>query len=74
MLAKISLSLLRNPLLAAGLAQALGRAAGIIQAIGLVAVFGGLIAAAVSALSPEASLRCKEQPGVLSPKAVTLTV
>ena len=38
-------------LLAAGLAQALGGAAGIIQAIGLVAVFGGLIGAAVSALS-----------------------
>ena len=51
MLAKISLSLLRNPLLAAGLAQALGSAAGIIQTIGLVAVFAGLIGAAVSALS-----------------------
>ena len=38
-------------LLAAGLAQALGGAAGIIQAIGLVAVFGGLIGAAVSALA-----------------------
>lgn len=37
--------------LAAGLAQALGGAAGIIQAIGLIAVFGGLIGAAVSALS-----------------------
>jgi hypothetical protein len=37
--------------LAAGLAQALGGAAGIIQAIGLVAVFGGLIGAAVSALA-----------------------
>jgi hypothetical protein len=40
-----------NPILAAGLAQALGTAAGIIQAIGLIAVFGGLIGAAVSALS-----------------------
>jgi hypothetical protein len=37
--------------LAAGLGQALGTAGGIIQAIGLVAVFGGLIGAAVSALS-----------------------
>jgi hypothetical protein len=40
-----------NPMIAAGLAQALGGAAGIIQAIGLVAVFGGLIGAAVAALS-----------------------
>jgi hypothetical protein len=39
------------PMLAAGLAQALGAAAGIIQGIGLVSVFGGLIGAAVSALS-----------------------
>lgn len=38
-------------MLAAGLAQALGSAAGIIQAVGLVAVFGGLIGAAISALS-----------------------
>jgi hypothetical protein len=36
---------------AAGLAQALGNAGGIIQGIGLIAVFGGLIGAAVSALS-----------------------
>lgn len=35
----------------ATLGQALGTAAGIIQNIGLVAVFGGLIGAAVSALS-----------------------
>jgi hypothetical protein len=39
------------PMLGAGLAQALGSAAGIIQGIGLVSVFGGLIGAAVSALS-----------------------
>src|SRR5258708_3149261 len=38
-------------LLAAGLAQALGTAAGIINAFGLVAVFGGLIGACISALS-----------------------
>jgi hypothetical protein len=74
MLAKIPLSLLRNPLLAAGLAQALGSAAVIIQTIGLVAVFAGLIGAAVLALSPEVSLRRKDRPGVLSAKPVTLTV
>jgi hypothetical protein len=51
MFAKLQLALLLNPILAAGLAQALGTAAGIIQTIGLVAVFGGLIGAAVSALS-----------------------
>jgi hypothetical protein len=38
-------------LLAAGLAQGLGAAAGIINAFGLVAVFGGLIGACISALS-----------------------
>ena len=38
-------------LLAAGLAQALGTAAGIINAFGVVAVFGGLIGACISALS-----------------------
>ena len=38
-------------LLAAGLTQALGMAAGIINAFGLVAVFGGLIGACISALS-----------------------
>ena len=38
-------------LLAAGLAQALGTAAGIINAFGMVAVFGGLIGACISALS-----------------------
>jgi hypothetical protein len=38
-------------MLAAGLNQALGTAGGIIQAIALVAVFGGIIGAVVSALS-----------------------
>jgi hypothetical protein len=38
-------------LFAAGLAQALAGAAGIIQTIGLVAVFGGLIGAVVAAMS-----------------------
>src|SRR5215831_14718891 len=47
----LNLSLAFVPMLAAGLAQALGAAAGIIQGIGLVSVFGGLIGAAVSALS-----------------------
>lgn len=37
--------------LAAGLGQALGLVAGVIQGFGMVAVFGGLIGAAVSALS-----------------------
>jgi hypothetical protein len=48
---KLYLILFANPVLAAGLAQALGAAAGIIQGVGLVAVFGGLIGAAISALS-----------------------
>jgi hypothetical protein len=43
--------LFSNPLLAAGLNAALGNAAAVIQAIGLVAVFGGLIGACVAALS-----------------------
>ena len=47
----LNLNLSFVPMLAAGLAQALGSAAGIIQGIGLVSVFGGLIGAAVSALS-----------------------
>lgn len=37
--------------MAAGLGQALGAAAGILQNIGLVAVFGGIISAIISALS-----------------------
>ena len=48
---KLYVTLFANPMLAAGLAQALGSAAGIIQGVGLVAVFGGLIGAAISALS-----------------------
>ena len=51
MLTKMSLLFLTNPVMAAGLAQALGMAAGIINAFGLVAVFGGLIGACISALS-----------------------
>jgi hypothetical protein len=51
MLTNIFQSLFRSPLSAAGLTQALGSAAGIMQGFGLVAVFGGLMGAAVSALS-----------------------
>src|ERR1700759_2444470 len=51
MLTKMWLLFLMNPVMAAGLAQALGMAAGIINAFGLVAVFGGLIGACISALS-----------------------
>ena len=46
----------RTPfLLALGLVQALGMAAGIINAFGLVAVFGGLIGACISGLSERPS-------------------
>jgi hypothetical protein len=48
---KLYFALLANPLLAASLAQALGQLAGILNAFGLVAVFGGLIGACISALS-----------------------
>lgn len=51
MLAKLQVAFVFNPILSAGLARALGTAAGIIQTIGLVAVLGGLIGAAASALS-----------------------
>ena len=51
MIGRLQFALLFNPILAAGLAQALGMAAGIINAFGLVAVFGGLIGACISALS-----------------------
>jgi hypothetical protein len=51
MTAKAAAFLLANPLLAASLAQALGQLAGILNAFGLVAVFGGLIGACISALS-----------------------
>ena len=53
MLAKIELLLVFNPILAAGFAQAPGAAAGIIQGIGSVSVFGGLVGAGVSAIRPE---------------------
>jgi hypothetical protein len=48
---KLYLILLSNPMLAASLAQSLGMMAGILNGFGLVAVFGGLIGACISALS-----------------------
>ena len=45
------LDVFSNTLLAVSLGQALGGMAAVIAAIGLVAVFGGLIGAAVAALS-----------------------
>jgi hypothetical protein len=51
MISKFGFFLLSNPLFAAGLVQALGNAAAIINAIAMVAVFGGLVSAAVMALS-----------------------
>jgi hypothetical protein len=50
-MSKVSLLFLSNPLAAVSLAQSLGTAGGIIQAIALVAVFGGLVGACISALS-----------------------
>ena len=43
--------LLMNPLPFLALAQQLGAAAGIINAVGLVAMFGGLVGACIAALS-----------------------
>jgi hypothetical protein len=59
------------PTLAAGLAQALGAAAGIIQGIGLVSVFGGLIGAAVSAIRPESPNLARGQGGGNEPPCKT---
>ncbi len=42
---------LTKPVMAAGLVQSLGQAAGIINNVGLVVMFAGLMGAAVSALS-----------------------
>jgi hypothetical protein len=50
-LIRLSNLYLTNPVLAAGLPQALGIIAGIFNAVGLVACFGGLIGALVAALS-----------------------
>ena len=50
MIAKLYFVFISNPLLAAGLGQALGSAGGVINGIGLVAVFGGLIGAAINGL------------------------
>jgi hypothetical protein len=69
MLAKIQLALVFNPILAAGLAQALGAAAGIIQGVGSVSVFGGLIGAAVSAIRPESPNLARGKGGGNEPPA-----
>ena len=69
MLAKIQLLLVFNPILAAGLAQALGAPAGIIQGIGSVSVFGGLIGAAVNAIWPESPDLAGGQGGGNEPPA-----
>ena len=63
MLATVQFALVFNPILAAGLAQALGAAAGIIQGVGSVSVFGGLIGAAVSAIRPESPNLARGQGG-----------
>jgi hypothetical protein len=63
MLAKLPVALVLNPVFAAGLAQALGAAAGIIQGIGSVSVFGGLIGAALSAIRPESPNLARGQGG-----------
>jgi hypothetical protein len=67
MLAKIQLLLVFDPILAAGLAQALGTATGIIQGIGLVPVFDGLIGAAVSAIRPESPNLAGVRGAAMSP-------
>lgn len=52
LLLKMNMFLLSNsPLIAAGLGQALGGAAGIVNAVALVAFFAGLVTALVLALS-----------------------
>lgn len=51
LLLKMNMVLYQNPFLAAGLAQALGGLAGILNAVGLVAMLGGLIGACIAALS-----------------------
>jgi hypothetical protein len=63
MLAKIHLLLVFNPILAAGLVQALGAAARVIHGTGLVPAFGGLIGAAVSATRPESPNLARGQGG-----------
>jgi hypothetical protein len=62
-LAKVQLLLVLNPMLAAGLAQAFRAAAGIIQGIGSVSVFGGLIGTTVSAIRPESPNLARGQGG-----------
>jgi len=63
MLATVQFALVFNPILAAGLAQALRIAAGIIHGTGLVSMSGGLIGAAVSAIRPESPNLARGQGG-----------
>jgi hypothetical protein len=69
MSAKIELLLVFNLILAAGLAQALSGTAGIIQGIGSISVFGGLIGATVSAIRPESPNLARGQGGGNEPPA-----
>jgi hypothetical protein len=71
MLVKIQFLLVFDPILAAGLAQALGAVAGVIQGIGLVAASGGLIGAAVSAIRPESPNLARGQGGGNEPPCKT---
>jgi hypothetical protein len=69
MSAKIQLLLVFNPILVAGLAQALGAPAGIIHGIGSVSAFGGLIGMAVSVIRPESPNLAGGQGGSNEPPA-----
>ena len=69
MLAKIELLLVLSRILAAGLAQALGTAVGIIHGIGSVSVFGGLIGTTVSAIRLESPNLARGQGGGNEPPA-----
>ena len=71
MLATVQFALVFNPILAAGLAQALRIAAGIIHGTGLVSMSGGLIGAAVSAIRPESPNLAAGQGGGNEPPART---
>lgn len=51
MFAKLQLALLLNPMLTAGLSQALGGAAGIIGGISMVTTFAMLVGATISAMT-----------------------
>ena len=69
MLVRLQLLLLINPIFAAGLAQALGVAAGTIQGFGLVLVFWQSDRRAVSAFRPESPNLARGQGGGNEPPA-----